>query len=197
MWPAFHNGVSAGLRIVRDMPTTDSTWIVYNKPDSTGDALDKHSHAGLLMALGLLGHLVCRWYHHGPILSASDIMATVCIRTSGDKRDRLPRSRFLLELNSTSSPLPSEKPRPVDGLPLLGRAPRHHRSSAADRNVCRAPRHDGSDGGQSAEVRVSQHSKEKRRCSNMGGCSEGLSMHNRRFPNWFSLENVCSGLSSW
>jgi anaphase-promoting complex subunit 1 len=59
MWPAFHNGVAAGLRIVRDMPTTDSTWIVYNKPDSGGDPLDRHSHAGLLMALGLSGHLVC------------------------------------------------------------------------------------------------------------------------------------------
>lgn len=58
MWPEFHNGVAAGLRIVRDMPETDSTWIAYNKPPDNGDAMAKHSHAGFLMALGLLGHLV-------------------------------------------------------------------------------------------------------------------------------------------
>lgn len=32
MWPLFHNGVAAGLRIALTAPNIDSTWIVYNKP---------------------------------------------------------------------------------------------------------------------------------------------------------------------
>lgn len=32
MWPLFHNGVAAGLRISPDASDIDSTWIVFNKP---------------------------------------------------------------------------------------------------------------------------------------------------------------------
>ncbi|XP_034233098.1 anaphase-promoting complex subunit 1 [Thrips palmi] len=55
MWPLFHNGVAAGLRIALSAPNIDSTWIVYNKPKGGSEVLTEH--AGFLMALGLNGHL--------------------------------------------------------------------------------------------------------------------------------------------
>ena len=58
MWPLFHNGVAAGLKISPNCSTEhkiDSTWIVYNKPKGPGDI--SIEHAGFLMALGLNGHL--------------------------------------------------------------------------------------------------------------------------------------------
>ncbi|XP_058812243.1 anaphase-promoting complex subunit 1 [Topomyia yanbarensis] len=55
LWPTFHNGVAAGLRICSDTPDIDSTWITYNKPK--GSAEIPTEHAGFLMALGLNGHL--------------------------------------------------------------------------------------------------------------------------------------------
>lgn len=32
LWPLFHNGVAAGLRIMPSAGDIDSTWILYNKP---------------------------------------------------------------------------------------------------------------------------------------------------------------------
>lgn len=32
LWPLFHNGVAAGLRITPSADNIDSTWILYNKP---------------------------------------------------------------------------------------------------------------------------------------------------------------------
>ncbi|XP_062701630.1 anaphase-promoting complex subunit 1 [Aedes albopictus] len=55
LWPTFHNGVAAGLRICSDTPDIDSTWITYNKPKGVADIPTEH--AGFLMALGLNGHL--------------------------------------------------------------------------------------------------------------------------------------------
>eukprot|EP00092_Neocalanus_flemingeri_P027542 GFUD01029881.1.p1 GENE.GFUD01029881.1~~GFUD01029881.1.p1 ORF type:complete len:1834 (+),score=561.65 GFUD01029881.1:757-5502(+) len=57
-WPAFHNGVAAGLRLSTspDSQDIDSTWICFNKPRS-GDNNAQTEHAGFLMALGLNGHL--------------------------------------------------------------------------------------------------------------------------------------------
>lgn len=55
IWPLFHNGVAAGLKIAPNCGDITSTWIVYNK--SKGDASGSLSHAGFLMALGLNGHL--------------------------------------------------------------------------------------------------------------------------------------------
>ena len=51
-WPEFHNGVAAGLRLAAGQADITRTWIVYNKP-----AAPNHAHAGLLMGLGLQGHL--------------------------------------------------------------------------------------------------------------------------------------------
>eukprot|EP00899_Mesostigma_viride_P028297 jgi/Mesvir1/8652/Mv02596-RA.1 len=51
-WPQFHNGVAAGLRLSRGQAKIARTWIVYNRP-----AEPSETHAGLLMALGLQGHL--------------------------------------------------------------------------------------------------------------------------------------------
>lgn len=53
LWPQFHNGVAAGLKISPEAKDVDSTWIVYNKPR----VYTSTKHSGFLMALGLNGHL--------------------------------------------------------------------------------------------------------------------------------------------
>eukprot|EP00887_Chlorella_sp_A99_P005912 scaffold29.g5912.t1 len=53
-WAEFHNGVAAGLRLAPGGHQLTRTWVVYNKP-----AEPSYTHAGLLMALGLAGHLSC------------------------------------------------------------------------------------------------------------------------------------------
>ena len=77
VWPEFHNGVAAGLRLPLDSEIGDSiskitrTWIVYNRPNPNNDVQEQnqtngqpptpnnqsHAHGGLLLALGLRGHL--------------------------------------------------------------------------------------------------------------------------------------------
>ncbi|GMI26641.1 hypothetical protein TeGR_g303, partial [Tetraparma gracilis] len=72
-WPEFHNGVAAGLRLGSAATTkgVSRTWIVYNKPSAAAPppananqpnpppdtATPNYAHGGLLMALGLRGHL--------------------------------------------------------------------------------------------------------------------------------------------
>ncbi|KAL0359162.1 UNVERIFIED_CONTAM: Anaphase-promoting complex subunit [Sesamum angustifolium] len=51
-WPEFHNAVAAGLRLSPLQGKMSRTWILYNKPDEPNV-----THAGLLLALGLHGHL--------------------------------------------------------------------------------------------------------------------------------------------
>uniref|UniRef100_A0A0A9VWC5 Anaphase-promoting complex subunit 1 n=2 Tax=Lygus hesperus TaxID=30085 RepID=A0A0A9VWC5_LYGHE len=55
LWPSFHNGVAAGLKISPRSKNVQSTWILYNKPKNGLESLPEH--AGFLMALGLSGHL--------------------------------------------------------------------------------------------------------------------------------------------
>ncbi|XXQ32085.1 Anaphase-promoting complex subfamily unit 1 C-terminal domain containing protein [Plasmodiophora brassicae] len=50
-WPEFHNGVAAGLRVVQQQ-SIDRAWVVFQRPVEP-----THEHAGLLLALGLQGHL--------------------------------------------------------------------------------------------------------------------------------------------
>lgn len=52
-WPEFHNGVASGLRLSTDMhaPLVNG-WLPVSKPDSPN-----YLHAGVLLALGLNGHL--------------------------------------------------------------------------------------------------------------------------------------------
>ncbi|XP_053668809.1 anaphase-promoting complex subunit 1 [Anopheles marshallii] len=60
LWPAFHNGVAAGLRICPDTPHLTSTWISNNRQGvrNTVPGTDSSTeHGGFLMALGLTGHL--------------------------------------------------------------------------------------------------------------------------------------------
>lgn len=70
VWPEFHNGVAAGLRLPHareDMndKTITRTWIKFNKPmyvaDVAGSSAQKstpsYAHGGFLMALGLRGYL--------------------------------------------------------------------------------------------------------------------------------------------
>ncbi|XP_010253785.1 PREDICTED: anaphase-promoting complex subunit 1 [Nelumbo nucifera] len=51
-WPEFHNAVAAGLRLAPFQGKMSRTWIIYNKPEEPNVI-----HAGLLLALGLHGHL--------------------------------------------------------------------------------------------------------------------------------------------
>ncbi|GFY82115.1 E3 ubiquitin ligase [Actinidia rufa] len=51
-WPEFHNAVAAGLKLAPLQGKMSRTWIVYNKPEEPNAI-----HAGLLLALGLHGHL--------------------------------------------------------------------------------------------------------------------------------------------
>lgn len=72
VWPEFHNGVAAGLRLPllgeSDVNIT-RTWIIYNRPPAANQPQAEgedanpaqqrksHTHGGLLLALGLRGHL--------------------------------------------------------------------------------------------------------------------------------------------
>ncbi|XP_057504390.1 anaphase-promoting complex subunit 1-like isoform X2 [Actinidia eriantha] len=51
-WPEFHNAVAAGLKLAPLQGKMSRTWIVYNKSEEPNAI-----HAGLLLALGLHGHL--------------------------------------------------------------------------------------------------------------------------------------------
>ena len=57
-WAYFHAGVSAGLRISHNVKGIDTSWIAFNKPHEL-----TNRHAGLLLALGLGGHLrhLAKW----------------------------------------------------------------------------------------------------------------------------------------
>jgi hypothetical protein len=77
VWPEFHNGVAAGLRLPLEADAGEiiskitRTWIVYNRPAESSQPQNNnnnnnatplppspiHAHGGLLMALGLRGHL--------------------------------------------------------------------------------------------------------------------------------------------
>lgn len=57
-WAYFHAGASRGLRISHRVTGIDTSWIAFNKPQDL-----TNRHAGLLLALGLNGHLkhVAKW----------------------------------------------------------------------------------------------------------------------------------------
>ena len=55
IWPLFHNGVAAALRIQPNSQSIDTSWIQFNKPQSEHDGTTEH--AGFLLGLGLTGHL--------------------------------------------------------------------------------------------------------------------------------------------
>ncbi|KAF2466718.1 uncharacterized protein BDR25DRAFT_376848 [Lindgomyces ingoldianus] len=57
-WAFFNAGVAAGLSISRDAQGIDTSWIMYNKPPEL-----TNKHAGLLLGLGLNGHLktIAKW----------------------------------------------------------------------------------------------------------------------------------------
>ena len=67
LWPDFHNGVAAGLRLpsFKEKASFKITrsWIIYNKVAFAGgetseiDSRRSHAHGGFLMALGFRGHL--------------------------------------------------------------------------------------------------------------------------------------------
>lgn len=66
VWPEFHNGVAAGLRLPSKSNSISAfrlsrSWIIYNKTaNNEGKSAENqaaYSHGGFLMALGLQGHL--------------------------------------------------------------------------------------------------------------------------------------------
>lgn len=63
-WPCFNNGVAAALSISPDAPGIDSSWIISNRPPYMGP-----EHGGLLLGLGLTGHLrTLKAYHAFPYM---------------------------------------------------------------------------------------------------------------------------------
>jgi len=79
LWPEFHNGVAAGLRVGTNLGASlngnirlggarqrvTRNWILYNRTASAANDNGVVSHAGLLLALGLQGHL--------SVLSSADV----------------------------------------------------------------------------------------------------------------------------
>jgi len=62
LWPEFHNGVAAGLRISPGSSKITRNWILFNRPTSqegTGQvsSIAENGHAGMLLGLGLNGML--------------------------------------------------------------------------------------------------------------------------------------------
>jgi hypothetical protein len=62
LWPEFHNGVAASLRVgpansSGSTPRITRNWIIYNRTASLANAGSAAAHAGFLLGLGLLGHL--------------------------------------------------------------------------------------------------------------------------------------------
>ncbi len=62
LWPSFHNGCAAALRLAPVPPPSEeqrvsAAWITYNRPPLTAEAPVLASHAGVLLGLGLNGHL--------------------------------------------------------------------------------------------------------------------------------------------
>ena len=57
-WAFFHAGAARGLSIAMEAEGIDTSWIVFNKPNEP-----TNRHAGLLLALGLNGHLtsMAKW----------------------------------------------------------------------------------------------------------------------------------------
>ena len=57
-WAFFHAGVNAGLQICQNAKGIDTSWLILNKPAELGNR-----HAGLLLALGINGHLkkMAKW----------------------------------------------------------------------------------------------------------------------------------------
>ncbi|KAI9654726.1 MAG: Anaphase-promoting complex subunit 1 [Alyxoria varia] len=57
-WAFFHAGVNAGLQICQNAAGIDTSWLILNKPAELGNR-----HAGLLLALGMNGHLkkMAKW----------------------------------------------------------------------------------------------------------------------------------------
>ena len=90
-WIEFHNGCSAGLRVLSnydESPENIRTWICYNKPKSPS-----YSHAGFIFAQGLNGHLTCLmpadfyWYlghKHEPTTMAIILGASIARRGTMD-----------------------------------------------------------------------------------------------------------------
>ncbi|BFZ07558.1 hypothetical protein BsWGS_10597 [Bradybaena similaris] len=75
VWPQFHNGVAAGLRIA-DSTQVDSAWIIYNKPKEL-----TNEFAGFLMALGLNGHLpnLCTFNIHEYLSEGSELVSVAIL----------------------------------------------------------------------------------------------------------------------
>lgn len=72
LWPEFHNGVAAGLRVghsgTRSLAgnrKVTRNWIIFNRTASASSETGIISHAGVLLAMGLQGHL--------GVLTAADV----------------------------------------------------------------------------------------------------------------------------
>jgi hypothetical protein len=77
-WLDFHSGVASGLRIAsHGGPLISNAWIVYNRPGDGAAASVVFAHAGLLLGLGLNGHL-----KHLTFVRLFDYLARAHVMTS-------------------------------------------------------------------------------------------------------------------
>lgn len=74
VWPQFHNGVAAGLRIATDPSDIDPAYIMYNKPK---DADMPPTYSGFLMALGLTSSLqtLSETYLYDYLIRAEELLS--------------------------------------------------------------------------------------------------------------------------
>ena len=74
VWPQFHNGVAAGLRIATDPSDIDPAYIMYNKPK---EAEMPPTYSGFLMALGLTSSLktLSETYLYDYLIRAEELLS--------------------------------------------------------------------------------------------------------------------------
>ncbi|EPS73838.1 hypothetical protein M569_00901, partial [Genlisea aurea] len=107
-WPEFHNAVASGLRLSPVQSKIPRTWILYNKPDEPNAV-----HAGLLLALGLNGHLcgltiadIFQYYSLEHETTTVGLMIGLAASYRGTMRPSISKSLFLHLPARHPSPFP-------------------------------------------------------------------------------------------
>ncbi|GAB4827614.1 hypothetical protein Ancab_034497 [Ancistrocladus abbreviatus] len=96
-WPEFHNAVAAGLRLAPLQGRMSRTWILYNRPEEPNAV-----HAGLLLALGLHGHLsvltitdVYQYYQQGHESTTVGLMLGLAASYRGTMEPTMSKSFYV------------------------------------------------------------------------------------------------------
>ena len=106
LWPEFHNGVAAGLRILPNSRKVTRNWILFNRPNSESNGvvapIAENGHAGMLLGLGLNGMLkklsatdICDYLTQGHEPTAIAILIGMSATYLGKAETRLSRTLCL------------------------------------------------------------------------------------------------------